>query len=287
MSKPRTIEICALNISMHNPHSPQQYVDLLVEGRRKKKIFRQGEVHALMLGSLTGTKNAVEANELRGEVYRFIKVDANEPWFNTQTNEQASDDEVAALNIPLNLQAHMQRVEFVFYPREHELWFVSRDGSNRLGPSRAERFFQLLLSDVAASKDWPQVDVTVLPEKTALKNMFKLHQLNRIVMQFKRPNPDDGAEITRRIMHRMQAQKVQIVNEELIATKGHSIQPDDQTIAEAGVAARNGFVAVQGKDIEGLPVSESTVDKPMRVPMRVDSSIETAADVLLRARLML
>lgn len=284
MARPRTIEICALNISMHNPHSPQGYVDLLVEARRRKKLFRQGEVHALMLGSLIGAKDAVKINEVRGEVYRFVKVDANEPWFNTQTNEQASDEEVAALNIPSNLRAHMQRIEFVFYPKEHELWFISRDGKNRLGPSRAERFFQLLFDDVVASKDLPPVDVTVMPEKTALQKMFNLHQLSRIVMQFKRPNPDDAADIAGRIMQRMEAQKVKTINEELIASKGHSIQPDAQTQAEAEVASHNGHVEVYGKDAEGVPVHESTVNKPLRVSMRVDSSIETAADVLLRTK---
>lgn len=285
MTRTRTIEICALNISMHTPHSPQRYVDLLVEGRRRKRVFRQGEVHALMLGSLTGSKTAVEANELRGEVYRFVKVDANEPWFNTQTNEQASDEEVATLNIPGNLRAHMQRIEFVFYPKEHELWFISKDGNIRFGPSRAERFFQMLLDEVAVSKELPQVDVTVIPEKTALKNMFALHQLNRIVMQFKRPNPDDAADIAGRIMQRMEAQKVRTINEELIASRGQSIKPDSQTQAEAHVAARNGYVEVHGKDAEGVPVHESTVNKPLRVPMRVDSTIETAADVLLRSRM--
>lgn len=285
MARPRTIEISALNISMHNPHSPQHYVDLFLEALRRKKIFVQGEVHGVMLGSLTGTRTAVETNELRGEIYRFVKVDANELWFNTQTNEQASKDDVAELNIPANMRAHMQRIEFVFFPKEHDLWFISQDGSNRLGPKRAERFFQLLLDDAATYNDWPEVNVTVLPEKTALQNMLALHQLSKIVMQFKRPNPDDGASVAGRIMHRMEAQKIRSLKEELIAAKGESIKPDVQTIAEAGVAAINGYVEVHGKNAEGVPVHESTVKKPIRIAMSVDSMIETAAAVLLRARL--
>lgn len=280
----RTIEISALNISMHTPHSPQGYVDLIVHARRKKKIFRQGEVHALMLGSLIGTKSALASNELRGEVFRFVNVNADEPWFNTQTNEQASDEEVAALNIPENLRAHMQRIEFVFYPKEHELWFISRDGSNRLGPSRAARFFKLLLDDVTISRELPDVEVTVIPDKTALEQMFKVFQLNKIVMQFKRPNPDDAADIQARIMGRMEAQKVKTMNEELIAARGQSIKPDAQTLEESKVAALNGFVEVHGKDADGLPVHESTVDKPLRLSVRVNTNIETAADVLLRSR---
>lgn len=258
-------------------------MDLFAQARRRGKIIRQGEVHALMLGALSGAKNAVEANELRGEVFRFVKVDADEPWFNTQTNEQASDDEVAGLNIPENLRAHMQRIAFVFYPKQHELWFISRDGKTRLGPSRAARFFQILLDDAVSSKSLSPVEVTVLPEKTALQEMFSLAQLSRIVMQFKRPNPDDAADIAGRIMQRMEAQKVKTINEELIANRGQSIRPDKQTRAEANVAARNGHVEVHGKDGEGIPVHESTIDKPMRMAMRVDTDIETTANALLRA----
>ena len=269
---------------MHSPHSPQGYVDLLVTAFRRQKLFPQGDVHVLMLGSLTGTQDAVQSNELTGEVFRFVKVDVNEPWFNTRTNEQASDDEMAELSIPAHLHAHMQCIHFVFYPRDHQLWFISRDGKNRMGAKRAEVFFQKMLDEASSALDGQQVEVTALPDPITLETMLSMHQLSKIVMQFKRPNPDDAEEIAGRIMQRMQQQNVKTINEELIAPRGQSIAPDSLTRAEARVAASNGHVEVIGKDADGNPVNESTNNKPMRLLMKVNSAIETVRDVLRRAK---
>lgn len=284
MARPRSIEIGALNISMHSPHSPQGYVDLLRRALRRRRVFGQGEIHALMLGSLTGANSAVEANEISGEIFRFVKVDVDAPWFNTVTNEQASEDEIAELSIPSNLRAHMQQIQFIFFPREHELWFVSKDGRARMGPQRVEAFFQKLLDDAAASLDGQQVEVTALPDKAALNEMLKLPHLERILMQFKRPNPDDAADIAGRIMERMEKQNVARINEELIGARGVALKPDALTVAEAKVAARNGRVEVRGKDAEGLTVRESTDEKPLRVVASVDSDVETALAVVRRIK---
>lgn len=284
MARPKKIEVSALNISMHNPHSPQGYVDLIKRARARRKVFGQGELHALMLGSLTGLATAVEKNELSGEVFRFVKVDDGAPWFNTLTNEQAKDNEIADLNIPPNLRAHMQRIQFIFFPREHELWFISNDGKNRLGPKRMESFFQNLLDEASISQNGPQIEVTALPDKSALREMLKIYQLDRLILQFKRPNPDDAADIAGRIMKRLEQQNVARLHEELVATKGESIKPDAQTIAEAGVAARNGRVEVIGKDEEGLNVRESTDERPLRTVLKVDSDVETPLVALRRAK---
>lgn len=284
MARPKTIEVSALNISMHSPHSAQGYVDLFARAKQRKRVFMQGEIHALMLGSLLDTENSVNANELVGEVFRFVKVDANAPWFNTETNDEASEDDKAAVSIPPNLYAHMQRLQFIFFPREHQLWYISNDGKVRMGPKRLESFLQRLLDDASASMQGLPVEVTTLPDKAALEKMFKLHRLERIVMQFKRPNPDDGADIAAKIMERMEAQNIARLNEELIATKGHSITPDAQTLAEADVAAKNGHVEVFGKTGEGVPVKASTTNIPLRVSLKIDSDVETPLAAVRRAR---
>lgn len=284
MSRTRTIQVSALNITMHSPHSPQLYVDLLRRALNRRKIFKQGEIHALMLGSLTGAASAVEKNELTGEVFRFVKVDAAEPWFNSATLKQATDDDLDDISIPPHLFAHMQRIHFVFLPKEHQLWFASVDGKSRLGSLKAESFFQDLLTDASSSQNGPQVDVTAIPDKSALDDMFALHKLSRITMQFKRPNPDDVGSVAARIKQRMQDQRVATVNEELIAEKGESIKPDATTKVEAAVAAMNGYVEVVGKDELGMTVTDSTVNKPLRIPVKVNPNTETTVAALLRAR---
>lgn len=282
MAQERTITISALNVAMHNPHSPQRYVDLLKEARRRQILVPQGEIHGLMLGVLYGSKDAVENNELTGEVYRFLKVDQNEAWFNLRERRRATEEEVQDINIPRHLLAHMQKIPFVFLPKQHELWFIAADRKARLAPPAAGRFFQTILTDAANRLDYPSVDVTVLPDAGALDDMFSVAHLHKIVMKFNRPNADDGAELEARFMARMEAQNLKSISTEMLSDEHRDIQPDEATVRDARIAARNGAVAIEGRDLNGAKVQLSTAQRPARFFKIVDSAIESAMDVLRR-----
>jgi len=283
MARLRTVQISALNIAMENPHSPAAYVELFLHAYRQRQVIRDGELHAMMLGSLSGARDAVDRDELTGEIFRFVKINANEPWFNTRTNEVASEEEMEAINIPEHLRAQFQRIEFVFYPRSHQLWFLRRSGSDALGPRRAESFFQSLFDGVRRDAD-PPVYVTCLPDPAALDEMFGIHRIQKLVLEFKRPNPDDVGALSARIMRRMEEQRVGTYREELTASGAAGLQPDQQTRAEAAVAAMNGVVAAKGKDVDGNTVERSTQDKPMVLARRYNPEVETAVHVLHRAK---
>lgn len=282
MSKERTIEICALNIAMHNPHSPQRYVELFKDAYALQFLIQQGELHGLILGSLYVNDNWAEEKSISGEIYRFVKVDANEPWFNTKTAKQATERDVEAINIPPHLLAHLQRIQFVFLTDKHELWFISRDRKNSLGPLVAERFMQKLLETVVAQKQYPTVSVTALPDAETLKNLLSMHRLQKLIIEVKRPNPDDGAGAAGRAMERLERWNVKRETVELIADDDESITPDNELRNYAEVAANNGSVTGIGKNAEGLPERESTVNKPRRIFVRVNDAIETMLGVLKR-----
>ena len=152
---------------MHKPHSPARYVKLFQDALNMQFLVVQGEVHGVILGTLYGVDDGVEKNEISGEIYRFIRVDPNEPWFNTSTGKQASGDDLREIKIPENMLAHMQRIPFIFYPQEHELWFISRDRKDRLSAKAAERFFSALFTATVAANNYPDVAVTALPAATA------------------------------------------------------------------------------------------------------------------------
>lgn len=284
MTRERTVVVCALNIAMHRPHSSQAYVDLLKGAYRKNWLSSQGELHGLLLGSLTVADGASAKNEITGEIYRFVKIDPNDPWFDLRTRKQATETEVEQINIPSHLLAHMQRIPFVFYPTEHELWFIAKDKKANLGPLAAEKFFEELLAATAAELRFPEVSVTALPDKNALKTIFKLPELHKLILDFKRPNPDDAGDMEAIFEERMASQNIRGRREELTAPTGESIKPDAQTRAEARVAARNGKVVGYGKDAEGVKIEASTADHPAKFFVKVRSAIETSMDALRRAR---
>lgn len=284
MSRERTIEISALNIAMHKPHSPQRYVDLFADARGLEFLVEQGELHGIMLGPLYGVEDAVSKNELTGEIYRFVKIDSDEPWFNVETRQQATDKETEGINIPPHLLAHMQHIQFVFYPKEHQLWFICKDRKDRLAPNAAERFFETLFTHVASLKGYPEVAVTALPDAAALEEMLSIHRLGKIVMHFKRPNADDDDDAEVRFMKRLEDQQIKAVTEELTAEQYESIIPDETTRREARIASRNGSVTVIGTDAEGVRVKESTSEKPTRLFRKVNEAVETAMAVLRRTK---
>jgi Domain of unknown function (DUF4747) len=278
----RTIKISALNIAMHKPHSAQRYIELFKDAKKLNYLVRLGSLHGVILGSLYGSKDGNTSSEITGEIYRFVKLDPSEPWFNVETSNVASEDEVGRINIPSYLLPHLQRIEFVFKPVEHELWFVSQDRKDRLGPQAAAKFFQSLFDRVVVTGKYSDVEVTALPDVETLDQMMSLPSLERITIELKRPNADDANADEARWLKRLERQNVRRQTTELVAVKGDSIIPDDETRSLAVVAARNGNVSVVGRDGEGMRVEESTQARPLVIASHVDSEIETSMDVLLR-----
>lgn len=285
MAKPRSIQISTLNIAMHKPHSPQLYMALFREAKNLNALITLDTLHAAMLGSMDGPDEYQKGAVLTGEIYRCVRLDPSQPWFNVQTSEAASDDDMGSVSLPKHLLPHLQQIAFVFRPDTHELWFVSQDRKNRLGAQAAAKFFQLLFDRLYQVGKCTQVEVTALPDMETLETMLSLHKLERMTIDLKRPNADDGASEEARLLKKLEDQGIRLHATLLVAGAGESIRPDAETRTLAEVASRNGSVSVVGKDAAGLRVVESTISKPMLITRLVNAAIETSMDVLKRAAL--
>jgi len=237
-----------------------------------------------MLGSLRDLADAVANNLFAGEIYRFVKIDPNEPWFDMMTKAEATPDQVQQINIPPHLLAHMQTIPFIFYPQEHELWFVAKDRKTTLAIHAAEKFFQRMLEQTAIAHQMPDVAVTALPDREALDEVLRVPGLHKLELHFKRPNPDGAEDYEARFEQRLAAMNVKSMQETLSAGAGQTLLPDAQLQAEAAVASRNGNVVGVGRGDEGTPIVVTTAQKPKRLHMHVNNAIETVMDVLRRAR---
>ena len=282
MAKPRTIEICQINISMHSPHSPQGYVDLLQKAFHLKRIVTRGRADGYLLGALYNSKTAVEKNELQGEIYRFTNIDPQASWFNTQTGKPAEEGETEKITIPNNLHPNLERILFVFRPKEHRLWFIGKDRKATMGPSVAESVLQQLFDEVVQKHNLPTVEVTVVPDEAAVDEVLGIHRITKILFEFKRPNADDAGDIEQRIMTRMQQRNINRLREEMTSNAPEGIVADEEMKAEALAAAHNGHVEAQGYDAVGMHTSESTKAKPARYRQVVNEALETIWNVLGR-----
>lgn len=282
MAKPRTIEIRQINISMHAPHSPQGYVDLFQKAYRLKRIATRGKSDGYLLGALYDAKNAVAKNELQGEIYRFTNIDPNAPWFNTQTGKPADDADTEQISIPGNLHPNLERILFIFRPKEHRFWYVSKDRKVTMGPSIAEGFLQQLFDEVSRKHDMPPVEVTVKPDEAAVDEVLSIHRITKLIFEFKRPNADDAGDVEQRIMQRMEQRNINRIREEMTSNDPDGIEPDDEMKLEAQVAASNGHVEAKGYDAVGMSATESTRAKPAVYPELVNEAVESIWNVLGR-----
>lgn len=284
MERTRTIEISALNIAMHKPHSEDRYVSLFNDAFKEMFVFSHGELHRLMFGTLFDTSNWQDKSEITGQIYRFVRIDSKEPWFDTRTGKPADSEVLETIKIPDHVSAHLQIFSFVFYPKEHQLWYASKDKKDSLSPLVLEKFFQALFDKVSALKQYPRIAVTAMPEHGLIEEMLAWPRLSKLIIQLKRPNADDGYEAEQELMELMEDQNLSSITTELVSIDGHSIVPNEKTKQHAKAASRNGLVIAQGVKPDGTKGKESTVDKPMRLMRKIKSIREGVLDVIRRAK---
>ena len=236
-----------------------------------------------MLGTLSRPRALAQTTLVSGEIYRFIKLDASEPWFNTAKKEPATNEDVEAINIPSHLLPHLQRIPFVFNARKHKLWFVSRDQKNSFGPPIAVKFMDSLLQKTALKFDFPEVAVTSVPDSTSVGDILSLPRLEYLRIELVRPNPDGGESAEARWLRRLEEQGTTKTKLELFHAKNVTLEPNAETREMAEVAAINGSVYGRGRTADGLLIEDSTKKRPMLRHEFVNTETETAAHVLERA----
>ncbi len=267
---------------MHSPHSKKKYVELLATAFSAKRMIRLGSVHGGMIGSLYGATGKNAEKELTGELYRFLKLDPDEPWFNAQTKEAASPDDLEKLSIPQHLLPHLQRIPFLFKPTTHRLYLISKDRKDSLSPGAAKQLLDGVFSKLLEEEIFPPVEITVEPDQNALDEIFGLKSLEHLVIELVPPNPDDGDEIEKKWKERLKTQNVRRQTVQLDSERNQTIKPDAETTALAKVAASNGKVTASGHDAAGVKQELSTVDKPLRERVLHDPNVETLFDTLRR-----
>ncbi len=223
-----------------------------------------------------------EPGPITGDIFRYTDIDKNSQWFNTTTNDFASEDEVGRVRIPENLKPNSSRFSYIFYPQQHLLFYEGYYDGSSIGPRSAERFFDRLLNDPHIAEEYGRVDVTHIPEVDALSKALKLRHKERIELTVKRPNPDDHADAERQVLERMRAQNVELYEQKYKAVHGQSIEMDNDLSTMAYVSAKNGSFYVKGKDESFRPVEFSTVNHPLKIIEYYDPDVDLTFNVFSR-----
>ena len=284
----KLVRLAALNIAMHSPHSPQRYVELMQDAFALKAKVDFGELHSLMLGQLDRPDPANPLEPLAGEIYRFLQLDASDPWFNTLTNRPAEDEDVSQIQIPGYLLPRLQRIPFVFFPENHRLVFVTKMGKvalypqkrTSLGVSTAAKFFGSLFGHEELVAKYQQVNVTQIPKSDEVERILAMSGIQRLTIYLTRPNADDGEDASERLMERLQNQNASSYLSVMDAASSEGLEPDEETKDIAREAAENGRVEAKVRDANGKIVHKSTENIPKIEPVTLNERTQTLTGLL-------
>lgn len=280
MTRKKTIPVYCLNLAMHAPHSPERYVELLQACHRH--VVELNSPFAAMIGSLYAPASPDDSGLWAGEFYQFLNIDVNDPWFDLNRREQASDGDKAAVSIPSHLKPELTRFSFVFDPVSHLMVVQMKQDGRSFGAGRAQKLLDRLFAH-PRMQEFPSVEVTALPQRDAVERMLKLPHLSQLKISLVRPNPDDLDKTEAKLMGRLAGQNAKRMDIVLQGAGNQSLTPDEETRAVAQVAAHNGVVSVVAKNSEGKTVATSTLDVTRIEHVDYNPNVTSVVQVLRNA----
>ncbi|AGI26016.1 hypothetical protein H681_20745 [Pseudomonas sp. ATCC 13867] len=214
---------------------------------------------------------------VRGELYKFLKLDAAEAWFNLRDMDEATNEDVAELVIPEHLKPHFKRFQYIFYPKGHRFYFISGKPKHSLSPNLVKNFFLKIFSRPEFA-EFGQLSITVQPDPNSLEVMLSLKRISKLKLEIDRPNPDDHEDLEEDILERLNKMNAKTQRMEFLEANNVGLIIDEDVRALAGVAEENGYVMVEGKDEDNVKQFLSTKDTPLHVTAKYNPNLMSEFD---------
>ena len=283
MPRQKSIKIGALNVTLH-PHSDEIYVQLIKDAKKLRRPICYRENHYAIMGPLSWADGTRKSKILHGILYRFLDFSQNSLWLNLEAQKPADPGELSEVMIPPHLKPGLAVIQYAFSVMNHRIYFEMRnDRHQTLGPTSAQKIFGQFFNQKELTDRYGEANVFVEPAKEALDKIFKIPELEKLVIDVTRPNPDNLEEEEKKVMQRLSTQNARRERIELIAQKGKSLKPNRDTELLARVAAANGSVWGKGKDEEGNPVEESTRDHPWSAIVKFNPKLKNATNAFIES----
>ncbi|WP_137153486.1 DUF4747 family protein [Rhizobium sp. FKL33] len=283
MARKIKVSAASLNIRLH-PHSPEIYMDWMVDIYRKKLIGPvHGDRHAMI-----STLDASKANDgiIRGVITTFIKFDSDGDWFNSEKLEEATKDDVSEIKIPDNLHYNPAQFYFTFYARYHRLYFQTYSNKKVLTPPSAHNFFSHLSRDLDVMEKFGEAQISIVQDRATLDKMFKIERIKEISVTILKPNTDVfDDDFEKNIEAHLANTKSREFTVKYKADARGSIEPDDDIKRISKIALDNGSVKVIGRDDKGA-VNLNSEKYPEEFHDKFDPDVQSersAFDALLPA----
>ncbi|TAL16446.1 DUF4747 family protein [bacterium] len=273
MARKKILRIGALNIKTQ-PHSEQRYLDLfmMMFNKTKKGIKIRGSDWG-MIGTLQ-TMNRNGNDFYIGRVYKFLNIDPDKAWLNTDTRKPEKDENGAIVKpVADNLKPNLRESYYAFFPKQHRMIYEI----NEMSPGMMLKLMTALFNRKSIVGRFGNVDIEMETSIEAIDIILQIPTLRKIEIGITKPNPgdvldeDDEAEVFRRF-DRIKARKLQ---ENWSGQKGESLLPDEEMKKLMRVASSNGLIMATGYGRNDEKVVESTQDHPRTMTDEYDPNIQT------------
>ncbi|GAA5784682.1 DUF4747 family protein [Chitiniphilus shinanonensis] len=280
VARTRTIEIGCLNIVTH-PHTPQGYVELLYMAHALRRTVATRKDQRLLIGEVRNLVREEPLEGLVGRLYRFTEIDPDGEWLNLETQAAAEPDELGAVQIPANLRPNMEMFDFVFYPRNHQMYVELRSTGKSLSIAQAQKLWKEVFAAPAITEQFGDVEVMIVPDTEALRAILLLPSLYKITIDLIKPNPDEFERASRNVYGRLARMNARRLQQTITAERRERLELDEEEKELALVAAHNGSVVGQGLGPNGRVVTMSTDETPWSDKIIYDPNLTLPMDALV------
>lgn len=259
MAEEVEMEYCVLNIAA-TPHPVGIYPKLLT---RVSKHF----VNFHGQDSAQITPPAEEgAGMYSGRILVWTDLDPDDPAIDKVNAEEVSLEDTD-INVPPAFGINGRTFFYVLREKDHRLFYEAK---NEQGKHLSPHYLKKILDKLFITLRSTDVEVTVEPEDDALDKILAIPVITNLEIYIAPPNADDNDAEMEAVMKEMKAENVSLLNVKLKKRKGkQGIKPSKKRVAQARVAASNGYVKAKGR-IGKDTVQLSTAEYPKKIFRKID-----------------
>lgn len=275
----RKIHVAALNLVLH-PHPLGSYVQLLTAAYNLRSIIPLRANTGAMLGTLSQLDPEDSSQGLEGEIHKFARINLAQPWLDMTTGKEAAKSAVSSVHIPEHLKPNFESFRFVFIPKSHTLYFVSKSSQGTLSPSIAKEFFTSLFASPALAS-FGHVRLTVIPIEDSLERIVSMAKLRTLSIEIHQPNPDDLAKVQAKWEAQLRKNNAQSITMSYVSASESGLVLDNDIRSAAKVAANDGVVKGSGRDNEDKPLNLSTDQHPKLTALTYYDGVESVGTAIM------
>jgi Domain of unknown function (DUF4747) len=194
MARRVKIEVGALNVRLH-PHPDGTYVDFVrAIYQLRRPIHIRGDRVAVIRSLVSGRSTE---GEIHGVIATYLSIDMNQPWFNEDTFEVATKEDLEEVSLPDHLHPNVNSFYFMLDAENHRIYFEHYSRGKVLTHNSALRFFDESASQPEIRDKFGKAKIGIVQSRKGLAEIFSLNRITELKVFIEKPNdvwPDDFEE---------------------------------------------------------------------------------------------